>query len=610
MPHKILRLDTLTDKIRTLADADKLLGAPVLDELIDYANSLEKRLSRKEATWNDFEAFWPPRYVEALINGNAIVFFGSGISLPCGIPTWGRLLTENLGLDKSIAEDEDLISDPLTTAELAAQHLGSEKLQEVLRKIMNRPHAYSVNHAALCAIRCPVYVTTNYDRLFEKAWEDVNPRIPLVTVTSDAELSTSAYKTAMKGSGTVLFKIHGSADRLDEHMILTRRDYRFHYRVNLPMFDAVRGILETKHTLFLGFGHRDPEISRLIDDAIHEYEQPKKKRKQPNARPQFYSLQFDMKSHTREAFAARGIVALNPPAVATAYDDIKTKALAVSLFDLVAARQRNLHAQESLDQHLQNALRSISVPLKAALGKLSRAVPSAKHNLKGARDTGALQPLCNSLGRLASQGVYLLDEQGEVHDFDVPRGLDKSQRGFSIPLNHRPYFQQGKLFREPFVSNSARSLINGQSTFFLCVPVIEGDQMIGLLFSACQIGQWIKPLSFAQSIWSYGLSFILMDGNGTCLLPPMDEFPQHDADKGVGTEPADANSGYSFDRLYALSRRDRLLLHVGRNVVPVAQDDDVLQLSDDLRQYTVVSQISDTSWKVAISVSVLSEGES
>lgn len=134
--------------------------------------------------------------------------------------------------------------------------------------------------------------------------------------------------------------------------------------------------------------------------------------------------------------------------------------------------------------------------------------------------------------------------------------------------------------------------------------------MVGLLFGACQVGQWKAPIDFAESIWAAGLSLILMDGNGTCLLPPMNEFQVHGASSPTVSEPKAANIGYSFDRLYALSRRDKLVRHIGRNVVPVAQDDDVLQLSDDLRQYTVISQIPGTAWKVGVSVAVQSDGVS
>jgi len=139
-------------------------------------------------------------------------------------------------------------------------------------------------------------------------------------------------------------------------MILTRRDYRFHYRVNNEPFDSVRDMLQTKHTLFLGFGHKDPEVTRLVDDAIHKYEKDLDPKEPPEHRPQFYSLQSDMKEHTPEVFAARGIVALNPPSVITEGDDIRTLALGISLADLLAAKQHNLHAKESLDSHLNEAV--------------------------------------------------------------------------------------------------------------------------------------------------------------------------------------------------------------------------------------------------------------
>jgi|GEM_PF-4059121 len=558
-PHKLLRLDSFAADLQRLRADNKVLDAPVLSEINDYALGLDKRIELPNATWNQFEAFWPPRYVKALIDGEAIVFFGSGISLTCGIPTWARLLTEHLGLDKSIAEDEDVNTDPLTMAELASQHLGSEKLQDVLRRIINRPQQYSVNHLLLCAIRCPVYITTNYDGLFERAWKDINPAIDLVIVTNDADLATTAYKEAKAGGGTILFKIHGSSSNLDEHMILTRKDYRFHYRVNRPMFDEVLEVMETQHTLFLGFGHKDPEISRLVDDAIHDYEKPKSKGKK-RARPQFYSLQFDMKTHTTEVYAARGIVALRPPAVATEFEDVKTKALAVSLVDLLAAKQRNLHDKESLDPLLQRAIGAVSTPLSNALNTLSAETPACINNLAGSQHRELLQDLCDSLGQLASQGVYLLDEQGSVHDFAVPGQLDKTKRRFDKPLNHRPYFQQAKLFREPFVSNSAPSLLNGQSTFFLCVPVIEREQMVGLLFAACQIGQWAEPLKVAQEIWKDERSFLIVDANGICLVPPLNEFPTQEAPITIPGEPVDANLGFAFERLHGLSRRDRLVV--------------------------------------------------
>jgi hypothetical protein len=608
MARKIPRLDTFLSEVDKQLHTGNLLPMNILGEVNEYAAKLDRALEAPNANWSTFTAFWPPRYVEALRRDQATVFFGSGLSLPCGIPTWHRLLVDNFGLERSLAEDEDLNSDPLTMAELASEYLGSEKLQNVLRDIMNRPKQFSINHFALCALTCPAYVTTNYDTLFEKAWEKMFGT-PIAVVTNAADLESDAYKSAQSGRNSVLFKIHGSSDRPDEHMILTRRDYRYHYRANRLMFDRVRTILTEMHTLFLGFGHRDPEVTRLVDDAIHEYERGALSAVGAIVKPQFYSLQFDMKQHTAEVYAARGIVALRPPAVPTAFDDVRSKALAVALVDLIAARQRRLHERESLDGHLANALCSVAAPLTDALQVLRSALPMAKKVLDEPALSSNLDELTTRLGSLASQGVYLLDEQGVVHAYGRPNRLDPEGRTFSRPLNNRPYFQQAKLFRSPFISNSAKSVLNGQSTVFLCAPVLEGERMIGLLFAATQVGQWKVPIDFARTLWDIGLNFLLIDGNGTCLLPPANEFGAQPAITMRPNEAPECNIGYSFERLFTLSKRDLVVRHIGRNVVPVAQDDDVLDLSEDVRQYTVVSQIPSSAIKIGISISVHSKGD-
>jgi len=595
------RLDTFIADVDRQLTHGSLLPMDFLGEVTAGAKVLDSSLNAPEATWTAFDAFWPPRYVQALRAREATVFFGSGLSLPCGIPTWHRLLVENFGLDRSLADDEELNSDPLTMAELAAEYLGSEKLQDVLRGIMNRPKLFSINHFALSALQCPVYITTNYDTLFEQSWFAMF-RERIVVVTNDADLP--GYEAAINSGASVLFKIHGSSDRADEHMILTRRDYRYHYRANASMFEQVRRVLTNYHTLFLGFGHRDPEVSRLVDDAIHEYERSAGSANGKSIKPQFYSLQFDMKQHTSEVYAARGIVALRPPVVATAFSDIRSKALAVALVNLLGARQHNFHERQSLDTYLQTALDKVSKPLANGLRILGTALTEARRLLGLPSLSENLDALAADLGDLASQGVYLLDDQGVVFAYGFPAGLSPEGRVFTQPLNTRPYFQQAKFFRAPFISNSAKSILNGQSTIFLCVPVLDGDRMQGLLFSALQIGQWNAPIEFARELWGLGLSFLLIDGNGTCLIPPTDEFGVEPSRASRPGETPLANAGYSYERLFTLSKRDMLVRHIGKNVVPVAQDDDVLDLSEDVRQYTVVSQIPNSTIKIGVSVSV------
>jgi NAD-dependent SIR2 family protein deacetylase len=147
------------------------------------------------------------------------VFFGAGLSIPCGIPGWGELL-RIFKIERAIFEDVDLQSDPLTMAELASKQTGHDNLQKILRQTSAAVKSFSINHALIAALGCPIYITTNYDVLFEEAWYQVHgSRIPVVV--NDADITLSPVQDALSKGNGVLFKIHGSAEREQEHLILT-----------------------------------------------------------------------------------------------------------------------------------------------------------------------------------------------------------------------------------------------------------------------------------------------------------------------------------------------------------------------------------------------------
>lgn len=605
MIHSAYLLENFAKKIKNLGTTGLAVDLDVVQETVNYIEKeLLNKLTKAEASWKDFAAFWPPRYVKAIREGEAIIFFGAGLSFPCGIPSWNQLLSDRFNLEKAFIEDEDLQADPLTLAELAGQFVGNEALQDILRNIMNHPRGFSVNHAALAALRVPAYVTTNYDCLFEKAWKEINGGIDLVVVTNDGDIATPVYQDALTNGSSFLFKIHGSSDRLDEHMILTRRDYRYHYRINDNLFQKIRELLRTKHTLFVGFSHKDPEVSRLVEDAIYDFERNKGVSTANPSRPQFYSLQFDMRAHTPEVFAARGIVALTPPVISSTLDNLKSKALATALTDLIGAKEKNLHSKVSLDNRLHDAVEKIGNPINDGLNKIGSYNSLAKELLAGQGSRNWLLDLCRELGSLASQGVYLLDDQGNVADFELISGLDRTARQPTRSFSQRAYFQQAKSFRQPFVSDTTDSIYTGQATFFLCVPLLTNGQMIGLLFSASQVGQWDTPITVAKNFWKDGISLLLIDSNGIVLLPPMDEFHPKDASIKGANEINDANLGYSYERLLGLSRRDMLVRHISKSVIPITQDDDVLNLWADVRQFTIVSEVPNTRWKLGVSLSM------
>lgn len=596
----------------------------VLEHASQYvAGSLAEQLSKVDP-WASLSMLWPPRLVGATVERKLAGFFGAGMSLAAGAPSWGDLLTKYFRLSDDVLQDRDLGDDPLTLAQLAAEQIGYERVQQILREVMGGYSQPTTAHVLLAALRLPFYITTNYDTLFEGAWKLVFPKRSLdAVIVNDLDLLSGIDIPAIVSSGgSVLLKIHGCVDRDKEQLILTRRDYRTHYRSNEKFFELVRALLHDYHVLFLGFSHKDPEVSRLVEDVIYGYERDMRKAVIPATRPpHFYSLQFDMRAHSPEVFAARGIVALKPPLVPTTTGDARSMALATALCDLDGAAFYQLHKSASLDTLMRDCLGQIKGNLDDALGFLSTFASPAVDAASGVGGTSWLQDAVAKLGPMAAQGVWLVSEEGIIVDYGLPTGLDKNSREEVLKrraalakrppppngrgwLDDRPYFRSAKTFQDPFVSDISPSIFNGHGTVFLCHPLIHSGQFRGLLFAATQAGSWCTPVTLAERCLAEERQLILVDSNGLLLVPTVGDHLNRivaiESGGALGVEDPKANIGFPYSRLLDLSRRDALVAHVANNIVPVSQDDDIMVLSADLKQYSVIAEVPRSRLKLAV----------
>lgn len=615
MPLTLFTSNQLINEINNAHTRNFLADNAVLEELLRELRPFVDRLNRGEATWRDFALFWPPRSVDAYLTGHLVPFFGAGISFAAGLPLWDNILQAYFEPTDAFGSDEDLKYDFLTKAELAAQRVGANRIQARLRDECDRHRVPTASHFLLAALRTPVMITTNYDWLLEEAWRQLNPRINLDVAVNDADLGN--YQNwgdyLHGGDRALLLKIHGCARRDNEQLVLTRADYRHHYRANRRFFETVAEILSKRHVLFLGFSHRDSEVGRIVDDSIFRYEESA--RLAPGAfpvdRPHLYSLQFDMRRHTPEIFAAKGLVALTPPLVDSDPNTSKSASVCRALTDLALFGASRAHEAASLENKLTDAITRISNDINTALSALSAFKDDALSILRGSTPTRALADLVQEMqGRsLASQGVYILDERGQSVQFEVPNGLNHMSRNLVREFHTRPYFRIAKSFREAFVSDTAKSIYNGLSTVFFCKPLLDPRGFAGLLFAACQVGNWHTPIEAARECWMEEMDLVLIDSEGVLLLPPFDEIDPEDNNTGPdGNEDPRANKGYDFDRLLSQSRRDRLVRHIADNIVPLSQDDDVYRLSSDVAQYSVVSIVPKTRWKLAVSRPLVKHG--
>jgi hypothetical protein len=173
----------------------------------------------------------PDRLVRAARDGKIVPFIGAGVSIDAGVPSWNGLLS-GFGLEKELLDT--LRNDSLTPAEIARHRHGPQSVQEALRHSVKDKQP-TLSHILLAALRCPIYVTTNYDCLFDMAIKLLDETEETLVITNDSNLAKfkssdgTKYTIEANRQRPLIFKIHGCVTRDKEHLIFTRSDYRRHY---------------------------------------------------------------------------------------------------------------------------------------------------------------------------------------------------------------------------------------------------------------------------------------------------------------------------------------------------------------------------------------------
>ncbi|CAM3466482.1 SIR2 family protein [Isoptericola cucumis] len=255
--------------VSTLRDATDRLGvdvALVASERSDYAALQHRR--RDSGT--------PPTLADATIaeelgqrvrRGEVALFFGAGVSIAAGLPSWRGLLDElvhRLGLDEIKDKIEKL--GPLEQAELVqvtlaaarqADPAGSQAelgrmVAEVVGDHAARP---SLAHTLLASLQVREAVTTNYDRLYERA----------VTAACETEDDSpiAVLPWARTSSGRPwLLKMHGDVEH-HESIVLSRSSFVHYDSRWKPVGSLVQSLMLTKHLLVVGASMTDDNLLRF-----------------------------------------------------------------------------------------------------------------------------------------------------------------------------------------------------------------------------------------------------------------------------------------------------------------------------------------------------------
>jgi hypothetical protein len=208
------------------------------------------------------------RYIQ---EKRCVVFVGAGLSAGAGLPTWKRLLLDIIGeLASALSDGEDKAAELqrmvdqgklLEVADYCKEQMGEGAFHRLLsERLRGDKEAVPETHRLLMRLPFSTWITTNYDKLLERAYTEERGGYPRVLTHRDTE----PLGQLLFDGGPFILKAHGDIDQ-DDTVVLTSRDYSEIIHEN-PSFNAVfSSILLTKALLFVGYSLADPDFRLLLE---------------------------------------------------------------------------------------------------------------------------------------------------------------------------------------------------------------------------------------------------------------------------------------------------------------------------------------------------------
>lgn len=185
-------------------------------------------------------------YSQQILNGDASLFLGSGISRDSGLPSWRALL-------QPCADELNIpLNDKTDLYSIAQYYVNRNKDSELRRQFGDAINKYMPENSLLNLLLDIPYNsiwTTNYDKLIEKRLEKLfigcNP------ITKDEDLAN-----VTKGSKINVYKMNGDVSDTTS-MVITKNDYEHYAQKHPLLLTFLKRELVSSTFLFVGYSFSD-----------------------------------------------------------------------------------------------------------------------------------------------------------------------------------------------------------------------------------------------------------------------------------------------------------------------------------------------------------------
>ena len=222
---------------------------------------------------------FPKHMIEAIQSKECILFIGSGISVWSGLPNWERLIRQMVeflcdsGLkSKETSEIEQILlkGDLLTGASLCTSLMRKGNFRDFIEDVFIKPNPKPHEiHKIIANLGPDSFITTNYDRLIDDAYQIVHDGLVLSPINNDQPIEQA--RIVKHGASRFIFSPHGRAEKSDT-IILTREDYRdLKYKSKFTI-STLQHLLISRPVIYLGFGLQDPDFLMIKDEIAAIYQ--------------------------------------------------------------------------------------------------------------------------------------------------------------------------------------------------------------------------------------------------------------------------------------------------------------------------------------------------